>query len=145
MPRHAKSTKIERDKSMIAGLKKRARELSSIEAFPFLQSVDTVVARLQAHLTSLAAVQTQRIQWLVAVREERRLEAETKTLLVRVKPFLMSVYGEGSATLLEFGLKPLKKPKISVETKRIAVEKRRETRKLRGTMGKKQRRALKGR
>jgi hypothetical protein len=145
VPRHAKSTKIRRDSSMIAGLQRRSADLPTIATVPVLVSVDAVVARLQAHLDALASVKARWIAWRLAVVAERRLEAETREIFGRLKPFLVAVYGADSAKLREFGLEPIKEPKISVETKRAAVEKRNATRKLRGTMGKKQKRAIKRR
>jgi hypothetical protein len=53
-------------------------------------------------------------------------------------------FGESSADVGDFDLKRKKKPKITVATKAVAVAKRRATRKERRTMGKRQRKNIKG-
>ncbi len=58
--------------------------------------------------------------------------------------YLRSHYGKKSARLRLFGLMPSTGPEIPVEVKARAVERRLETRRLRGTLGKKQRSRIKG-
>ena len=144
MPRHAKSTKTQRDERMVAGLTKHRQELGIIERPAGLESVEAVVARYQAHLDALQRVDATAAVWRTAVAQEESVEAQIKKLTRRVKNLLYGTYGEQSPTLLDFGIAPRKGAKIGVEKMRLTVEKRNATRKARQTMGKKQKKAIKG-
>jgi hypothetical protein len=141
MPRHAKSTKYLRDTRMIAGLDKYRAKLKNLQLGTGLDTPDSVAARFQAHLDAMQAVAANEVAWRVAIQREQQLEIEIKRLIERTKFYLRSLFGAKSATLREFGLKPQAKSKVSTETALRAVEKRRETRRLRRTMGKKQKKA----
>jgi hypothetical protein len=138
MPRHAKSTKVQRARGMIAGLKKHAERLVN----PRLESLETIASRYQAHLDALDKVAAAHAAWMQAVRDEVRLETELKKLTERLRRYLQGIFGDHSAALLDFGLKPRKKAYISAEKMLRTVEKRNATRKARGTMGKRQKKAL---
>jgi hypothetical protein len=144
MPRHAKSTKTQRDERMVAGLMKHRQELAIIERHAGLESVEAVVARYQAHLDALQRVDATAAVWRTAVSQEENVEAQIKKLTRRMKNLLCGTYGEQSPTLLDFGIAPRKRAKIGVEKMRVTVEKRNATRKARHTMGKKQKKAVKG-
>ena len=144
MPEHAKHTKYDRDTGMISGMRKQASKLSELNVGRGLTTVDAVIARYQAHLDAMADVSQKEIAWRLAVERERGLEAEIKALHPRVQSLLRSTYGDRSGELRQFGLKPGKKAQVAVAVKASAVEKRRETRKARRTMGKKQRKQIKG-
>ena len=144
MPRHAKHTKYERDENMIRGLRSHAAKLIAFDLGTGFKSPDAVAAKYQAHLDAMSDVTEKEIAWKLAVERERVLEAEIKNLHPRVQDYLRSHFGAGASALRRFGLKPAKEPTVPVKTKLRAIEKRRETRRLRGTMGKKQRRRIKG-
>ena len=144
MPRHAKSTKVLRGRSMVAGLKKHAPALSRVSWGSALRSADEVAARFQAHLDALDEAAAREAAWRAALGKEARLEKEIKKVLQQVTLFLQAVYGDESNTLRDFGLKPRKKAKIGPAKMALTVEKRNATRKARHTMGKKQRKAIKG-
>jgi hypothetical protein len=129
---------------MITGLRKHSDYLEDAFASTTFNSIESVTTRIQQHLDAMSAVKENEIRWRVALDAEAKLEKETAALVRRVASLLMSVYGDRSPKLRDFGIEPRKKPKIGVETMRLAVEKRRETRRLRGTMGKKQRKKIKG-
>jgi lipase chaperone LimK len=141
MPRHAKATKRARDAGMIAGFRKYGAKLVGFNLGPGFESVASVVARFQAHLEAMEAVHAAEIAWKLAVQDEARLEAEVKELAARAASYLSGTFGPSASQLRQFGLKPRAKTRISVEAKASAVEKRRETRKARKTMGPKERRA----
>jgi hypothetical protein len=144
MPRHAKSTKVVRDRSMLAGLKKHSELLSRAIVGGILKSPAAVAARFQAHLEALDEVAAKHAAWRAALSHEERLEKELKKLMKTVGLQLTSVYGDDSPTLRDFGLAPRKNVKISAEKMVVTVAKRNATRKARHTMGKKQKKAIKG-
>ena len=59
-------------------------------------------------------------------------------------PCLISAFGGQDNALFDFGLKPRKKAKISAQKMLLTVAKRNATRKARKTMGKRQKKAIKG-
>ena len=128
---------------MIAGLRKHAAILPSRPAAD-IASIADLIARFQAHLDAMQDVARKEIAWNVAREEEARLEREIQALLARVKAMLQSSFGPGSTTLRDFGVKPYRRRKPSASTMKLAVEKRRATRTLRRTMGRKQRARAKG-
>jgi hypothetical protein len=144
MPRHAKSTKDHRDVSMIAGLKKHAHELAGSLERSQLRSPDAVAARYQAHLDAMARVNTAYAAWRTAVLAEQRLEVEIKALHNWMTVYLMGTFGDQVAALFDFGLKPRKKARIGAAKMLVTVAKRNATRKARKTMGKRQKKAIKG-
>ena len=144
MPRHAKSTKVARDRCMLAGLKKHSELLTRAVVGGVLKSPPAVAARFQAHLDALDEVAAKQAAWREAVGNEERLEKEIKELMGPLGLCLSVVYGAASPTLRDFGLSPRKSAKISAEKMVQTVAKRNETRKARHTMGKKQKKAIKG-
>lgn len=71
--------------------------------------------------------------------EKRRLAADEA-----MKNWVLQLFGDGSVEANEFGYAARKKPEISTEDLAKAVELRRATREARGTMGKKQKRKIRG-
>ena len=143
MPRHAKSTKVQRDSQMAAGLRAHARELGKVQAGHGLVSPEAVAASYEEHLAALKDADAKEVAWKTAIRRERKLEAGIKATHPHVQRYLEAVYGPDSTELVQYGLTPHQEAVTPVATKAAAVEKRRETRRRRGTMGKKQRRKLK--
>jgi hypothetical protein len=127
---------------MIAGLKKHASSLGVLANAPEFESSAAVASRFQAHLDALDKVAATHAAWLRAIRDETRLEGEVKKLLLPLRMLLSGVFGDDPAILHDFGLKPRKKAKISAEKMLRTVEKRNATRRARGTMGKRQKKAL---
>jgi hypothetical protein len=144
MPRHAKSTKVVRDRSMLAGLKKHSDLLNRAIVGGILKSPAAVAARFQAHLDALDDVAAKQTAWREALSNEERLEKEIKEVMRTLDLQLTGVYGADSPTLRDFGIAPRKNVKISVEKMVQTVAKRNATRKTRHTMGKKQKKAIKG-
>src|SRR5262249_43378232 len=111
---------------------------------PDLTSVDELIARFQEHLDAMAEATRLEIAWRVALDREATLEQGIKELSVRVKQLLQAVLGEGNTQLREFGARPYVRRRPSTATMKLAVEKRRATRALRRTMGRRQRAKIKG-
>ena len=128
---------------MVAGLRKHSPELGAM-AGPITKSLPAIVARFEAHLEAMNEVKATEAAWREALLEEERLEDEIKKLMSRVGPYLIVVYGEASQTLRDFGIAPRRKGKLSAEKMLVTIAKRNATRKARHTMGKKQRKAIKG-
>jgi hypothetical protein len=139
MPRHAKLTKVQRNRGLIAGLKKHAAVFEG----QGIGSASALVARFQAQLDALDAVAAKHAAWQQALAEEQHLEAEIRKLTRRVTNLVLAAFGEKDVQRLnDFGLKPRTRAKMSAEKMRLTVEKRNATRKARGAMSKRQKKAL---
>lgn len=103
-----------------------------------------IVAALRRHVRKHYAVAAMYDNWLSAAR---KLRAELRTEIVPAMYALRDnaepLFGKNSVEFRAFGFRPRKRREQSAESRRIAAEKARATRKARGTMGKKQRRATK--
>jgi hypothetical protein len=130
---------------MIRGLRAYAKRLGRVSTGkgPTVDPED-VVAMYRAHLAALLRANEKEAEWRAALAVERRLEANLKPKHLQMQRYLEGVFGPESLELANFDLKPRKEPYVPVETKLRAVEKRRETRRQRKTMGKRQRRKVKG-
>jgi hypothetical protein len=144
VPHHAKNTKVRRDEAMIEGLLGHAQRLGHVSLGKGPNVKPAAVAALyRKHLEALRRADELEAAWKTALLVERRLEAELKPTHAQVQRYVLAFFDDDVAALKLFDMKPRKQPVVSVETKQRAVEKRRETRRLRGTMGKRQRKKAK--
>jgi hypothetical protein len=104
---------------------------------------DGLAAPFEAHLRAMDEVDRREKAWREAVAEEQKLEKRIQRHALHLAEIARARFGADGAKLRDFGLEPRKPPRISVQTKAAAVEKRRETRKRRGTMGRRQRTKVK--
>src|SRR3979409_1544989 len=79
--------------------------------------------------------------WFLA---DRALRTSVTRVLRGLREHLLNVFGDTSPALADFGLAPPKKPVTTPEKKDAAADKMRATRAARHTMGKKQKKAIKG-
>ena len=138
MPKLDKATKARRDKGAIAGIRKHLRSGQTVTMGDVDYTPEELAQRFEEHLAALARVRQLTIEQRNAVAEERALEKKIVKLHGELKLHAVGRFGRHSARLLDFGIPPEKKPKMSAATKKRANEKRQQTRKERGVMGKKQ-------
>jgi hypothetical protein len=103
-----------------------------------------LVAVYQRQLDKLQEVAEKEASWRAAIQDENKMEEAIKKLIVKLNLYLGATFGPSAAKLLEFGIRPHAKARISVETKKRAADQRRATRSLRWTMGPRQRKKIKG-
>jgi len=144
MPRHARSTKNQRDTMMIAGIRKHLAGEAQIIISDRTFTPVSLVAFFEEHIEAMRAVASLEMQRSIAIDHEARLEKNIMAIFDSIDRFLRSRFGSSAAVLREFGLKPRKARKVRMETLARAVEKSRQTRKLRRTMGRRQRAKIKG-
>ena len=144
VPKRGKLTKQTRARKMIAGIRKHAAAIDAQRIGPGRLGAAALVARFEAHLECIDDIAKYDALKSDAVAREAKLEVEMLALWHLVRYFAASYFGEESVQLRDFGLKERKKPVISSATKALAVAKRRATRAVRRTMGKRQRRKIKG-
>lgn len=79
-----------------------------------------------------------------AVARHRAVKARNHPLHRALEGYVRALFGNSAEALEEFGYERLKQGKKTVETKALAAEKGRATRTARHTMGKKQRKTVRG-
>jgi hypothetical protein len=104
-----------------------------------------VATLLRGHAHKQKAADAQYKAWLHATRDLRaELRAAIIPTMFALRHSAAMSFGPASLEYRELGFKPRKPRTQSVQSKLLAVEKAAATRKARYTMGKKQRRAIKG-
>jgi hypothetical protein len=83
--------------------------------------------------------------WLASVAAQRTDYATNiAPLMEALRHYVAAFYGGNSATFQSFGFVPHRKPQLTAKTKLQAVLQAAATRKARNTMGRKQRKAIRG-
>lgn len=108
------------------------------------RSRDELEAPLRRYLAAVEQTRKASVAHRARVAEERRAHKEAHPIALRLRQWLRARLNDDSAELVAYGVKPTRPTKKTVAVKVRAIEKSRETRKLRRTMGKKQRKAIKG-
>ncbi len=103
-----------------------------------------VVALYEEHIALLKQTDEARSKWLRLVQETEAKRGIVAALSKVCASYVTNAFGEGSDAYRAFGLADGKRVKPSPETLVVAAEKRRATRKARGTMGTRQREAIHG-
>ena len=145
MPKRGKRNKQARDLAVIAGVKKHRAFFEETPITPAKLGADDLIALFQAHYDAIADIAKYDALRRRAVALERKLERGLSQPWRSIKLMMKVRYGDETTLVLDFGMKPHRKPVISAATKAAAVEKRRATRKRKGTMGSRQRKKLQGR
>ncbi len=135
---------IARYGSLIAGIQKRYSTAASL-SFGNATYAPTELTRLiQGVLDAVAATAPARAKWLDTVKTARSASAQARPVVRALVAYLRALYGDNTEALADFGLAPAKAGKPKVETKAKALVQSKATRKARNTMGKKQRKSVKG-
>ena len=144
MTSKSRAIKQARDAQTIAGIQK---DLSTATALPLggeTYNAATLQALIERRIDAANAVATTRATWLAAVEAYAKVD-ETVSVAVRgLEQYVVNAYGPTSPKLADFGFTPSKRATQTPEQKAAAVAKRAATRKARGTMGKNQKKAVKG-
>lgn len=140
MPKRGKLNKQSRDRAMIAGVRKHRAVFDQIKVGPERWDADDVIAIFDRHSKSIDEIAHLDAMRTEAIAREKDLERALSLAWRMIVSLLRGHFGPASQTLRDFGIKPQRKKRLSVAEKAVAVAKRKATRKLRGTMGPKQRR-----
>jgi hypothetical protein len=144
LPKISKGTKAARDRAVIAGIRKHRQAFDEHGVGPHHLKADDLVARFEEHLQALADIDRYDGLKSEAILREAKLEKEMLELWMLISCLAQGRFGASSTKMSDFAKKPRKEPEVSVATKALAVAKRRETRRVRRTMGKRQRKNIKG-
>jgi hypothetical protein len=135
----ARNTKIE------AAIEKNFAQLPSIMLAGKTYTTTALKAVYQGDSAAIAATDAAHKQYEDAVARERTAHAETLVVTRALRSYLLGMHGEDAVTLLgDFGFAAPKPKTKTVATKAAAVEKSLATRKVRGTMGARQKQGVTG-
>jgi hypothetical protein len=132
------------DQKMIDGFNKHAQTVPSLFVAGTTLKAADIITVLQTRLSTANAAQSTRGTWQNAVKADRDERAKTKTLVDGVRQALLVALSGSIDALGDFGLSPRKVRVLSPEKKAVAAAKAKATRKARGTMGKVQKKGVKG-
>jgi hypothetical protein len=144
MSKFNKAKQISDDQKLIAGiLKHLATSTLTIGGKAYLGT--TLVSLLQPRIDAGQASIAARAASRNAVVADDGVLAETNALVVQLKQTLKLMFGNDAATLADFGSTPRKTPQPLTAAQKVArADKARATRKARGTLGSKQKKAITG-
>ncbi len=133
-----------RYQTLIAGLLANFDPASSFPLPTGTFTRDELVAILQKRIAAGEASKSAKTAWHSTVEAERQAEADLSPLRKPLQQSLAGRFGASGAQMAEFGFAPAKPRKVSAKTKAAAAVKAKATRQARGTMGKKQKKDVKG-
>ena len=102
-----------------------------------------LVAEFEAAIAPYAAVRAERVVYLQKLKDRTAGHAATRERLSQFRSAAVAFFGAGSPLLAKFGFRPKTKQALTTGQKAMAAAKRSLTRKLRGTLGSKQKAAIK--
>ncbi len=103
-----------------------------------------LLGQFQARIDAAEAVKAAKTQWHTLVAAERALNRSVSRLRAAMRRYLEALYGADNQKLQDFGFTPAAAPKTKVAVKAEAQVKAKATRSARHTMGKRQKKDIKG-
>jgi hypothetical protein len=145
-PNRTKTDRLSLAKQLIAGTKKHFPNAS--QELTFGGATHTVAAstqQLQSYVDLRSAVLTSQAATKTQVATERAQTPSQVAFVAAYVAFVRATFGKEPDALADFGLAPPKAPKpLTAEQKAVATAKRKATRAARHTMGKNQKKPVKG-
>jgi hypothetical protein len=142
-----KPTRKDRLRLIISGVQKHFPKAQVVLARQTFNTVDDLVRFIQADIDITDATDKARADWRAGVQKERDSHQKLAPLLRSLKAYVTAQFGDtqdASSTLADFGYAPRKVAERPVAAKSEAAAKVRATRTARHTMGKNQKKAVKG-
>jgi hypothetical protein len=131
------------DRKLAPGILKHLQNLASVTLGDVSYTPAALVQLLQGCADAVDAALTLKAKWQKAVAAARVILLNARPIIRAFKQYLQVTYGNNAEVLQDFGQTPRKTGKPLVETKAQALVKQRATRVLRGTKGKRQKKAIK--
>ncbi len=140
----AKSKERDRDTKLASGTQAHLSNLASLKIDGTDYTIPDILARLGTRIGLLDQATTARVDLKKAVTAEKLDRPTFNQFVSGFRDILLGMYRNDPKTLADFGLAPHKTTKPKVETKATAIQKSAATREARHTMGKKQKKEIKG-
>jgi hypothetical protein len=131
--------------ALVSGLQSSYQPTDTFNISGATLTRDDVIARLNAFIATVEATKTARQQWLSAVQAEHAGLLDATPLRQSLHAIVQArLGGKDASGLVAFGFNPAKGSKRTVTSKATAVAKTASTREARHTMGKVQKKDVKG-
>jgi hypothetical protein len=143
----SKASRQDRLRKVIAGAAKHFPPTTTFTLAAATVTLPQLTQACQNDIDMSDAADQARAAWLTSVQAQRDTNDTTDPMLRAFKAYVLSLYGDAqnaASTLADFGYTPRKPRSKNVAVKALAADKGRATRKARGTMGDKQKKAIKG-
>jgi hypothetical protein len=134
----------ERDLKILAGTDKYLVGVQTLVLNGQSFSVAQVRAAVQARVNATTDAEASKAQTRVKLNARKSASATARPIVAGLEAYVALSYGKRSQAMTDFGFSIPKQPKKSAEEKALAAQRAAATRKARGTMGAKQRKAVKG-
>jgi hypothetical protein len=142
-----KTTRLSRLQKIQAGIGKHLSNVSSITLGGVSYAPADLEKLIQADLDTMKASAKAHADWLAQVSVERNSHTKVGPVLRLLKAYVISLFGEtqdASGKLEDFGYSPRKPSLKTLAVKVEARDQAKATREARHTMGKQQKKAVKG-
>ncbi len=141
----SKNTERARDQTMAKGTQDHLSNVGPLTITGKQYDAPAIVQRLDARIAVLDGVTQARAALKAAIAAERADRPVFKQFYSDLRSIVLGMFSNDPETLADFGVTSRKAaPKPKTEAKLVAIEKLRATRKARNTMGKKQKKDVKG-
>jgi hypothetical protein len=121
-----------RDTTVIAGITKDLKNVSSMALAGSTYTPVTLITLVQSRITLANAVAAARANWLDSVKTYKALNTQVSEVESGLKAYVINLFGKNSPLLADFGFAPTPRATPNAATVQQAVVKRAATRKARG-------------
>jgi hypothetical protein len=145
-PNNNKPTNKDLDTKAMSGVDKYLASVTQVTIAGTTHTPASLKAALQADIDTTNAADAARTRWRESVQTAKAARTTAARVRSTLKAYLIGLHGADAVGILEdFGFSPPKSPgRKSAKAKALAVDKSAATRAVRHTMGKNQKKALKG-
>lgn len=133
-----------RDAQIILGLQKDLQHVSSLPLAGTAYTPDELVKLVQSRIDLLNTIAASQATWHSQVVSGQALSAKLTPILRGLRQYVVNAYGETSPVLADFGFTAPKKRTLTPAQKAAAAARAKATRAARHTMGKLQKKNVKG-
>jgi len=133
-----------RDAQIIVGVHKNLQNVPSLPLGGAALTPDELVKLVQSRIDLAHAIGVAKANWLAQLDSGKALNAKLSPVVKGLRQYVINAFGEASPVLADFGFTAPKKRVLTPEQKAAAAAKAKATRAARHTMGKVQKKDVKG-
>jgi hypothetical protein len=132
------------DAQVIAGIQKHLQTASSLPLAGATFTPAVLVKLVQSRIDSANGSTAAKANWHSTVVDDKTLNTKLAPVIRALRQYVINVFGDTSPVLADFGFTPPKRATRTPEEKAASAAKAKATRAARHTMGKKQKKGVKG-
>ncbi len=133
-----KNERIVRDQQLISGIEKHLGKSAVIVVNGEKTKASELLAMLEQRIEANKPVAPAKAAWTACVNEEQRVVSETDPSVTGLLAYLRLMYAGSPEVLADFGIVPKQRRELTSAEKAERAAKARATRRLRNTLGKRQ-------